>query len=1069
MKKFLSLLLSSAMVMSMSAANVMADDATEDTRTQINSIEADPEAIYFYNSAATDGEYLKSHCKITVDGVDITNDCHFRRISGYYLSNIFKDSFPSGNFRECTVVLPPEGTEFAVNKPITIEVEDTNNIKGRSDSFMLYEYVNDDFENGLNWKSASGTAPTINTDAQGNKRLNLPKDATVVSNDYANQKDWTDYTISFDIIGGESEYTDWEVVRFIYNDSDTLKNRLDQTARGYAFNNGHTRMFYKSNGNGDSWGFNSSAGTYVAANATRHYKLNAQDGYMSARIKTDIGTQKFMDYKIPETHETKTAGAPTFVFCNSTGNAYLDNVRITKMIALDNVEEELTFSGINADTDGITVYANKAVDTKVMNELVTLKDENGTVIPTKVENISNMQYGSSSDFATNNLSGEQSIIKKADGTEIAADKIYTIEIASGVMSSDFAAVSKEKISKTFKLINVLSDDFSGDLNWQFVQKNSDSDKQGTNSVAIENETLKITTGSENADNQVLVPANYSDMLALKNSTVEFDINCVTSPEFIFGFSQNSDGTFSDLASGTASKSKIRVGSVEESMGRACIFAHFGNPAYHAGWQNKVNGLVANSNHSYKLAGFDTNYNFYMDGNRGYTRTANSGNPNAIGTFAMLFTKADAVYTLDNVKITRMAEIENLTFSENINADTDGITVYPSKDVNTDDMARRVTLKDGNGTTIPVKVEKVVNHEGYKSEFVQNKPYIIKKADGNELAADTDYYLTIASGVVSNDEAAVSVSDVTKAFKLVDVLSDDFSGDLNWQLVHSNPSTDYWSNNTIEVKDGKLHIKLGDVNDPGEQRLVPLNYKDMFDLQDCTVKFDFNALDATYSDNWARFGFTKSEKADDIKDAHGEFHLQPTAIRIYVNAANNNWTYVTTDMATQIEDTYKFVGDGKEYSIYRNGVRVASRAEDDDAYKAQGAFAMLFCGNANTEYTLDNVKITRMTEIEKELKINTVEITADNASKDSVSGLTKANITAKIKNTVSQSQTATVILGVYDGVSNMTNVAVKENYNLTNGVNTVDFGEVEIKGGTQIKVFVFEDLTTLEPLCAHVEK
>lgn len=750
MKKFLSLLLSSAMVMSMSAANVMADDATEDTRTQINSIEADPEAIYFYNSAATDGEYLKSHCKITVDGVDITNDCHFRRISGDYLSNISKDSFSSGNFRECTVVLPPEGTEFAVNKPITIEVEDTNNIKGRSDSFMLYEYVNDDFENGLNWKSASGTAPTINTDAQGNKRLNLPKDATVVSNDYANQKDWTDYTISFDIIGGESEYTDTEVVRFIYNDSDTLKNRLDQTARGYAFNNGHTRMFYKSNGNGDSWGFNSSAGTYVAANATRHYKLNAQDGYMSARIKTDIGTQKFMDYKIPETHETKTAGAPTFVFCNSTGNAYLDNVRITKMIALDNVEEELTFSGINADTDGITVYANKAVDTKVMNELVTLKDENGTVIPTKVE-------------------------------------------------------------------------------------------------------------------------------------------------------------------------------------------------------------------------------------------------------------------------------------------------------------------------------KVVNHEGYKSEFVQNKPYIIKKADGNELAADTDYYLTIASGVVSNDEAAVSVSDVTKAFKLVDVLSDDFSGDLNWQLVHSNPSTDYWSNNTIEVKDGKLHIKLGDVNDPGEQRLVPLNYKDMFDLQDCTVKFDFNALDATYNGNWARFGFTKSEKADDIKDAHGEFHLQPTAIRIYVNAANNNWTYVTTDMATQIEDTYKFVGDGKEYSIYRNGVRVASRAEDDDAYKTQGAFAMLFWGNANTEYTLDNVKITRMTEIEKELKINTVEITADNASKDSVSGLTKANITAKIKNTVSQSQTATVILGVYDGVSNMTNVAVKENYNLTNGVNTVDFGEVEIKGGTQIKVFVFEDLTTLEPLCAHVEK
>lgn len=634
MKKFISLLLSSTMLMS------TVPMARAENLGTINAVEADPEAIYVYSSVSNlSADLLKEASVLKQDGVDITADCTFTAVK----DNVTGGGSPEAQqYRYCTKITPPTGAEFEVNKEITFEVTDSTEIENYSTKFTIYELLNDDFENGLNWKATSGTAPTIDTESNGNKRLSLSRGNVVINKDYANQTVWKDYTISFDMIGGDAAYTEGEVVKFIWNTAAnptttagaSLKNYYNiQTGTVRTYNDGLS--WYHGNGNGKV--------EAVMKNGSNHrYKFNVQDGYSSARVNG----VKFMELALPEANNTRT-GAPSFAFVNSKGSLYVDNLRVTKTVKSD-------------------------------------------------------------------------------------------------------------------------------------------------------------------------------------------------------------------------------------------------------------------------------------------------------------------------------DISDLTFKDKISVDTDGIMLYPSAGVNLSMMAQMTTLVDGDGVNIPVAVEKVIDSENYHNTFVQDAPYIIKRADGQELETDKSYTLTIKPGVISSDFTSVSSASFVKTFELVNVFSDDFSGDLKWEWVHTNPDMGRWSNNTMEIAGGKLEVTLGDKNNSDEVRLVPKDYKNMLDLENCTVKFDFNSVDSTYSGNWTRFGFTSKEDLSDSKDSHGEFHLQNGVLRVYVNAESFDWTNdVVYDKDTFVsckEVTCKYVGDGLEYSFYNDkGIRLAKKAETNEKYKAKGAFSILFYGNTGGKYTLDNVKITRMIE------------------------------------------------------------------------------------------------------------
>lgn len=308
------------------------------------------------------------------------------------------------------------------------------------------------------------------------------------------------------------------------------------------------------------------------------------------------------------------------------------------------------------------------------------------------------------------------------------------------------------------------------------------------------------------------------------------------------------------------------------------------------------------------------------------------------------------------------EIPNI--DKNIEADTDGITIYPNETIDTQELAAITSLTDKDGNDIPVEISKVNNSGTWKGSFVQDKPYLIRRADGKALETDKDYSLSIGDGVGA----------FKKIFRLDLIFSDDFSGEGNnssadnmkMKWVNYNNQTEF-KHPDVALEDGALYIDASI-----EGRLVPVNYEEMLDLKNCTAKFDVTA--ATGSDRKFAPTFTKREDTGDMCDSHTEYEVQNKQIRVRMNnclvwdnnsgtytpnAWHGDYTYDNGECTYGTTETYKFTGDGLKYSLYRNGVRLAANKETDEQYSAGGAFVFRTFGNSKVY--LDNVIITRMYE------------------------------------------------------------------------------------------------------------
>ena len=1020
-KKLLSGTLAVSMLSAFSVGMVIA----EETKGTVTYIDADPEAIYVYSDVQyLDPAGVKESTTIIQNGVDITEDCTFTRVT----DNLTGGGL-SSTYRYCTKITPAEGTEFAVNVPSSISIKENSQIEDYSKSFAIQELLYDDFTDGVsNWTTASG-----NTIEQENGMMKMTMAASnswnkyLAHTDYSSQTLWSDYTISFDY--KLDSLTGFESMSMEYSTKDALSDVGGLGVGDYGFQerNGHIRIFNPNVSGG--WTFRQyNDATNPVAGQTKHIKMSTSNNYMQSWSNG----KKAIDYE----NSTAVTGAPVFCVSFNGGTIYFDNFRVTKLVDLSSIAE-LTINNYEADTDAITIYPSAEVNMDALKSAITLT-ESGTAVDVSVSKVDTV---SGYNTSTQSTAPAYKIIK-AGGFE--CDKIYNLTIGE-LLSSDLTAKLSDGYNKTFKLEEILIDDFSGDTSkWTLAQSNPSSQYHGNNTLNIKDGKLQLLTGATNSYQHALLPADYENMFALEDYTVEFDFTTVNQGSdynFIrFGLTTNA---LPDISNANLPRFHVQNNGVR---------------AFLTGDGNFVFTNDSSSTANYKFVAKDNRYVLYVNDKKMYDYETNG--LDAVGAFGVMAYGNNAEYHFDNFKITKLTDLTNIAelTINSFEADTDAITIYPSAEVSTDALKSAITLTE-SGTAVDVSVSKVATISGYKTSTQSTAPaYKITKTGG--FTCNKIYNLTI-NGLLSADSSAMMKDAYNKTFEIEEILIDDFSEDTSkWTLVQSNPSSAYHGNNEISIVDGKLKLFTGTSN-YNNHVLVPADYENMLSLEDYTVEFDCTAVNS--GDYFIKFGLTTKTMPEIDNNSEPRFHVQKGLIREYLKGNGSDWSF-TQDSSIAIGEVvnYKFVAKDNRYVLYVNDKKMYDYTTTDNL-AAVGVFGIAPL-SANAEYHFDNFKITKTTEFANEIMISDVKI--NNGMITDVEGQETVDVKVVVQNTYADSKPCEVVIAVYDSTNeNMKNAQTFDVKTLENGENTFTAEDFAVNGADMMKVFVFDGFSTLEPYCA----
>ena len=707
-KKFLAGLLSAAMVMSMGITGVMAED-----KFDVNTFDADPEAMYIYHGKQyLDPTGLQGKTKIIVNGEDIASKCTFDR---YETKNVATGGSTSYYRSYCTKVTPPEGTEFAINTPITISIENHTNINDYTNTFMIAELLNDDFSGDLNWKTNDTSKATVAID---NGRLKVTTNQNqygrpVYHKDYDSQKAWSNYTISFDYEPGtipeKSEgVLDELTLNYIYNSGTVTGTIAAKTSYAYQFR-GHLRIYAPGINNGEGWAHRNYSTTYPGPSqgTQTHIKLSNTNGYMGAFISEG----RYADEKV-----TGAIGAPTFSSAlgySSLGESsfYLDNVRVTKLIDPADMGELKVLDTFEADNDGMVVYTDKAVNTADLQAAITLKEDGTEVTGLTVSSVT-----TGTGYKSSGVESYANAYKITKTGGFTSGKIYDITIAN-LVTNDYSAMLKSAWSKVFKIRDIYSNDFSDATRVDYeLKQTSSSTYHGNNTAEIVEGALKVTTGDTYPENHVLT-FDYDNTKGESDYTVEFDLTPAADAPcgnwVRFGYTDNYTKA-GNVAGFHVQSGGIRT-YVKDNADGSLDYDYVKNAE-----------LVAQGvKRTYKMVKNGQRYTLYLDG----TKYADYITTHAVsaGALVMRFFPQTTSFTIDNIRMTKAEEV------------VESVTAYGAKLEGELGTATAISFKVNNTYSVEKPCQAVV--VAYGEHDVMLDAAICEtttlKVGENTLSADID--------------------------------------------------------------------------------------------------------------------------------------------------------------------------------------------------------------------------------------------------------------------------------------------------------------------------------------------
>ena len=1044
-KKILASLLSVAMLAVSGSSFVMAEDTSVLDGITINNFEADTECITIYPSAELDVAALADAITLTENGkaVDVTVEAVKTHISDFNKS-IIPDYVDNTNYSQAPSYKIKKASGFETEKIYGLTIDDYNKV------FKIESVFEDDFSGDTSkWTFAQESG---NSTYWGSNTMNVVDGAlevttgaacsylhTLLPADWKNMINLEDYTVQFDMSMAENNGGEIQIGLTTSSGLPTIGTNSNGGVY-YVKSNGWINVTIPTEAADGPIGTWSTDETVDEVNAT--YKMAFKDN----RNTLYLDGVKFADYT-SEYFDGK--GVFGISFKTDSVVYTVDNVIMTKLVDLTDVAD-LTINEFEADTECLTIYPSAEVNADELEAAITLK-EGGVEVDVTVEAVKTHDYDNDAfDYTANtNFSQAPSYkIKKTGGFE--CEKIYEITIG-GLMSADDSALLKNGYRKLFKLEELFADDFSGDTSkWTLdAQESGNSTYWGSNTMNVVDGALQITTGAACSYLNPLLPADWKNMVNLEDYTVQFDVKSPT--EASDGYFQFGLTTSTGLAviDGLTSKYAVRRDKL--------IAVDIAGSSTYAG-----DAIVDEANATFKMVAKDNRNVLFIDGVKFADWTNDSYD--AKGVFGISFNTDNTVYTIDNVIMTKLVDLTDvteLTINE-FEADTECITIYPSAEVDVDELAAAITLKEG-ANEVDVTVEAVKTHDydndafdyTANTNFSQAPSYRIKKANG--FNCNTFYSLTIDQ-IMSADRAALMANVCNKSFKIEALFADDFSNDTSkWTLdAQESGNPTYYGSNTMAIVDGALQITTGAACSYLNP-LLPADWKNMVNLEDYTVQFDVKSPTEA-SDGYFQFGLTTSTGLAVIDGLTSKYAVRRDKL-IAVDIAGSS-TYAGDAIVDEANATFKMVAKDNRNVLFIDGVKFADWT--NNSYDAKGVFGISFKTD-NAVYTIDNVIMTKVVDFSDEVMITDVVI--NNGADETIEGLTTADITVAIQNSYKTDKPCKVIVAVYDSENNdMKNAVSGTITTLTPGSNIIPVEDMAINGADTLKVFVFDGLDTLTPYC-----
>jgi len=703
---------------------------------------------------------------------------------------------------------------------------------------------------------------------------------------------------------------------------------------------------------------------------------------------------------------------------------------------------DLTISAIEADADGITIYPSSAVTTAAIIANAELY-QNGVLL----ENLVCEQIATVSSYSSIWANPTAYIIKPEGGMQ--CNIKYDFQINEGLLSSDGLYELKSDYTKSFVVKLLLSDDFSTynaqnlvTGTWNYVQLSTNPAYYGSATVTGDG-CLQIATGSSNSSSIAFVNSDYANQKTWSDYTVEYDFTPANK-----GSSSNYYrlAFFTDKPSGDTSRL------IFHSQYNAIRIFSDGN------YKVQNCNLAVGGTYRIKHVMKGKHYQTFLNGEKVFDYTNENGY-SSTGAPEIVPQGDNATYQFDNIKITKMVELGDLTMA-GIEVDAEGITVYPSAQVDSSALAQSIELYEGGAQLENLVCQKVDAVNGYSSTWANPLCYIIKPANG--LRSDMVYQLKIKAGLMSSDYTLDLKSDYNKYFTVRSLLSDDFST-YNaenpvtgaWNYVQLSTNQAYHGSATV-TGDGCLQIATGSSNS-GCIAFVNSDYANQKSWNDYTMEYDFTPVNKGSSGSYYRLALFTDKPIDNLNRL--AFLPQENGIRIY---SDGNYKFQSYNLSVGGTYRIKHVLQGKHYQTYINGVKVIDYT-NENGYTATGAPEIIPQGD-NATYQFDNIRITKMEEIADAIEIGSFSVSDMNGNSIStISGQTAVNGDLSVVNAYAESKPCKILVASYNN-NVMKNVQVLETESLPAGSSPVSFSAFQVNGGTQIKVFVFSDFANIYPYC-----
>ena len=494
-RKFLSGILALA-IAAFSTTGFVTVVAADELTASITEYSVGSKNIMIKLDSSVEAAVLESEITLTCDGVNVPVVASAVTTPGSDTGVTYTDAVTRAGY---VYTLTPESGAMEMENVYELSIGDNFAKK-----FKLHEILKADFSSEADLDKfttyQNGTAHTnvltidngrMKVDNNGNNHVG--KIALVPTN-YQTFTNYTDCTIEFDaeFYSVSSGYSS------IFG-SGVKDNYVDKGtwAGFFAWSNGYMQL--RDGTNRPFTGF--FGGTSAPQIMNGSYKVVPRTG---------VAEMYYNGYRIADyAHESFTTNNVfAFNLLNSGAVIYLDNIAVTKVEEVVDIEFNGIVTEYSVGSKNITVKLDSSVDVSVLEPEITLTCD-GVDVPVTAVAVT--------------TPGSDTGVTYTDAVA-RSGYVYTLTPEAGVMETDkvYNLIIGDNFDKKFKVQEILKADFSSeaDLDKFTTYQNGTAH---TNVLSIDNGRMKVDNNGNNHVGKIaLVPANYQTFADYTNCTIEFD-------------------------------------------------------------------------------------------------------------------------------------------------------------------------------------------------------------------------------------------------------------------------------------------------------------------------------------------------------------------------------------------------------------------------------------------------------------------------------------------------------------------------------------------------------------------